>query len=90
MNYIDATDTAQRKTGQIKLHGAAAFAGMRKAGALVSECLDALTDLVKPGLATSAIDDFVREFAFSHGAFPATLMYRCYRYSTCTSINHVV
>ncbi len=90
MNYIDATDTAQRKTGQIKLHGAAAFAGMRKAGALVSECLDALTDLVKPGLATSAIDDFVREFAFSHGAFPATLMYRGYRFSTCTSINHVV
>jgi len=33
---------------------------------------------------------FVREFAFSHGAYPATLMYRGYRYSTCTSINHVV
>jgi methionyl aminopeptidase len=45
---------------------------------------------VKPGVLTSVIDDFVREFAFSHGAFPATLMYRGYRYSTCTSINHVV
>ena len=39
---------------------------------------------------TSVIDEFVREFAFSHGAYPATLMYRGYRYSTCTSINHVV
>ena len=32
MSYIEATDTSQRKTGQIKLHGASGFAGMRKAG----------------------------------------------------------
>jgi methionyl aminopeptidase len=63
---------------------------MRKAGALVAKCLDELTDIVKPGVPTSRIDDFVREFAFGHGAYPATLMYRGYRYSTCTSINHVV
>src|ERR1700741_220376 len=90
MSYVEASETSQRKTGQIKLHGAAGFAGMRKAGALVSKCLDELTDIVKPGVLTSKIDDFVREFAFSHGAYPATLMYRGYRYSTCTSINHVV
>ena len=63
---------------------------MRKAGALTARCLDELADLVKPGILTSQIDDFVREFAFSHGAYPATLMYRGYRYSTCTSVNHVV
>jgi methionyl aminopeptidase len=90
MSYVDASETSQRKTGQIKLHGPGGFAGMRKAGALVSQCLDDLTDLVKPGMLTSQIDDFVRDFAFSHGAYPATLMYRGYRYSTCTSINHVV
>ena len=90
MSYVEASDTVLRKTGQIKLHGPAAFAAMRKAGALVSLCLDELTDLVKPGMLTSAIDDFVRNFAFDHNAFPATLMYRGYRYSTCTSINHVV
>ena len=28
--------------------------------------------------------------AFDHGALPATLMYRGYRKSTCTSLNHVV
>ena len=32
----------------------------------------------------------MRQFAFDHGALPATLMYRGYRKSTCTSINHVV
>ncbi len=90
MSYIEATDTSLRKTGQIKLHGPSGFAGMRKAGALVAKCLDELTDIVKPGVPTSQIDEFVRDFAFSHGAYPATLMYRGYRYSTCTSINHVV
>jgi len=90
MSYVDATEAAQRKTGQIKLHGPGAFAGMRKAGALTSQCLDELTDLVKPGVLTSTIDDFVRNFGFAHGAFPATLMYRGYRYASCISINHVV
>ncbi len=90
MSYVEATDISLRKTGQIKLHGQNGFAGMRKAGNLVAKCLDELTDIVKPGVATSRIDDFVRDFAFSHDAYPATLMYRGYRYSTCTSINHVV
>jgi methionyl aminopeptidase len=90
MSYVEASDVSLRKTGQIKLHGPSGFAGMRKAGALVAKCLDELTDIVKPGLPTSRIDDFVRDFAFAHGAYPATLMYRGYRYSTCTSINHVV
>jgi len=90
MSYVDADQAAPRKTGQIKLHGPAAFAGMRKAGELTARCLDELTALVRPGLPTAQIDAFVRDFAFSHGAYPATLMYRGYRYSTCTSINHVV
>jgi methionyl aminopeptidase len=90
MNYVEASDAPLRKTGQIKLHGPSAFAGMREAGQLVAECLDALTEIVKPGVPTSKIDDFVFEFATSHGALPATLNYRGYRYSCCTSINHVV
>jgi methionyl aminopeptidase len=90
MSYVEASDVSLRKTGQIKLHGPGAFTGMRKAGALVAKCLDELTDIVKPGLPTAEIDEFVRDFAFRHGAYPATLMYRGYRYSTCTSINHVV
>jgi methionyl aminopeptidase len=90
MSYVDADQAALRKTGQIKLHGPAAFEGMRKAGQLTARCLDELDALVRPGLPTARLDDFVRDFAFSHGAFPATLMYRGYRYSTCTSINHVV
>jgi len=90
MTYVDAASAPLRKTGQIKLYGADAFAGMRKAGRLVAECLDSLVPEVKPGVPTDHIDRLVYEFAMDHGAMPATLMYRGYTRSTCTSINHVV
>src|SRR5437660_12845498 len=90
MNYVEASTAPLRKTGQIKLYRADAFAGMRKAGRLVAECLDVLVPEVKPGVTTDRIDRLVFEFAMDHGAVPATLMYRGYTKSTCTSINHVV
>jgi methionyl aminopeptidase len=90
MTYIDAALAPLRKTGQIKIYGEEAFAGMRKAGRLVAECLDMLVDEVKPGVSTARLDQLVLEFALDRGAMPATLMYRGYRKSICTSINHVV
>ena len=90
MTYVEAAAAPLRKTGQIKLHGKDAFEGMRKAGRLVAECLDMLVEHVEPGATTDHLDKLVLEFAFDHGALPATLMYRGYKKSTCTSINHVV
>jgi methionyl aminopeptidase len=90
MTYVDAALAPLRKTGQIKLYGPAAFEAMRRAGRLVAECLDMLTAEVKPGVPTERLDRLVFEFARDRGAIPATLMYRGYRKSTCTSINHVV
>jgi len=90
MSYVDAVLAPQRKTGQIKLHGPAAFEGMRRAGRLAAECLDMLDSEVRPGVSTEKIDRLVFDFALAHKALPATLMYRGYRKSTCTSINHVV
>jgi methionyl aminopeptidase len=90
MTYVDAAAAPLRKTGQIRIHGPEGFAGMRKAGRLVAECLDLLTAEVQPGVSTDHLDRFVFEFAMDHGAWPATLMYRGYTKSTCTSINHVV
>ena len=90
MTYVDAAVAPQRKTGQIKLHGPAAFEGMRKAGRLVAECLDMLTGEIRPGVPTERIDRLVFDFALAHQATPATLMYRGYRKATCTSVNHVV
>jgi methionyl aminopeptidase len=90
MTYVDAAVAPLRKTGQIKLYGSEAFAGMRKAGRLAAECLDMLVDEVRPGVSTERIDQKVLDFALAHGALPATLMYRGYKKSTCTSLNHVV
>ena len=90
MSYVDAAVAPQRKNGQIKLHGSAAFEGMRRAGRLVAECLDMLADEIRPGVPTERIDRLVFDFALAHNARPATLMYRGYRKATCTSINHVV
>jgi methionyl aminopeptidase len=90
VTYLDADTAPLRNTGQIRLYGEEAFAGMRKACNLTARCLDELADIVKPGVTTNAIDRFVFEFGMDHGALPATLNYRGYTKSTCTSINHVV
>ena len=90
MTFVDAQEAPSRKTGQIKLHDAAAFAGMRKAGQLTAAALDMLTPHVRPGALTEDIDRLVFDFAMAHGAYPAPLDYRGYRKSICTSLNHVV
>ena len=80
---VSDTDTVLRD-GTLKLHGPQGFEGMRRAGRLAAETLDALVPLVVPGVTTGELDDFVREFTLAAGAVPATLGYRC------ISINHVV
>ena len=90
MTFVDALEAPGRKTGQIKLHGEEAFAGMREAGRLTAQALDMLTAHVQPGVTTEFIDQLVFDFAMAHGAYPAPLDYRGYRKSICTSLNHVV
>jgi methionyl aminopeptidase len=80
----------ESRTGQIKLHKAEAFEGMRKAGRLAAECLDLLVPLVKPGVSTLELDRVAREFVLDHGAIPACLFYRGYGHTVCISPNHVV
>ncbi len=63
---------------------------MRKAGQLAAQALDMLAADVEPGVTTGHLDRRIFEFAMDHGALPATLNYRGYRKSSCTSINHVV
>jgi methionyl aminopeptidase len=47
-----STDTLESdyRTGEIKIHSAADFEGMRKAGNLGAECLDMLIPHVVPGV----------------------------------------
>ena len=87
---VSTPANAVRNNGQIKLYGEDAFEGMRRAGRLTAECLDAVWNIIEVGRPLADIDDFVRDFAARHGSIPATLNYRGYGYSCCTSLNHVV
>ena len=90
MNYIDAASAPVINNGQIKLHGPEGFEGMRKAGGLAAQALDMLAEYVQPGVSTKRLDDLAFQFSMDNGAVPATLNYRGYTASLCTSINHVV
>jgi methionyl aminopeptidase len=83
-------DLLEARSGVIKLHGPEGFDGMRRAGRLAAEILDALVPHVVPGVTTAELDRLVYEHMLREGAVPATLGYRGYTHSCCISINHVV
>ena len=87
---VGAEDRAEARSNTIKLHGPDGFAGMRAAGQLAAGILDELTKFVAPGVTTQDIDDIVHRMTIDGGGVPATLGYRGYTKSCCTSINHVV
>jgi methionyl aminopeptidase len=80
----------ETRDGRIKIHGAEAFEGMRRAGALAAETLDFITPYVRPGVTTGELDRLCHEFTLDRDAVPAPLNYRGFPKSICTSINHVV
>ena len=90
MAFVDDILEAEYRTGEIKIHGAEDFEGMRRAGRLAAECLDMLVPEVVPGVSTEKLDRLAREFTLDHGALPACLYYKGYSHTLCISPNHVV
>jgi len=74
----------------IRIYEDADFAGMRGAGQMAAEILDAVGALVRPGATTREIDDFIRTEVERRGAVSATIGYKGYRHASCISVNHVV
>ncbi|MEQ8698525.1 MAG: M24 family metallopeptidase, partial [Bauldia litoralis] len=83
-------DNDGRSRTIVKLHDEAEFEGMRRAGRLAAATLDFITPHVKPGVTTGEIDQLCHDFMVEHGGHPATLGYKGYQHSSCTSVNHVV
>jgi methionyl aminopeptidase len=85
---------AEKVTGRdgryIKIHDAAGFEGMRKAGRLAAECLDFITPHVNVGISTDDLNTLCHDWTIERNAIPAPLNYRGFPKSICTSINHVV
>ena len=60
-DYMTMTaDSPPTRSTAIKLYDESGFAGMRKAGRLAAEILDALVPHVVPGVTTGELDDIVR------------------------------
>ncbi|MBA4089971.1 MAG: type I methionyl aminopeptidase [Sphingobium sp.] len=90
-DYMTMTaDAPISRSAAIKLYDESGFAGMRKAGRLAAEILDALVPHVVPGVTTSELDDIVRRMSLDGGGVPATLGYRGYTHSCCISLNNVI
>jgi methionyl aminopeptidase len=90
MNLAMSALRTDPEARRIKIHGAADFEGMRKAGRFAAEVLDFVTPYVVPGVTTEKLDRLCHDFIIEHGAIPAPLNYRGFPKSICTSINHVV
>ena len=87
---LDYTTVSDPGEGPIRLHAAAGFEGMRKAGRLAAQVLDMLTPHVVPDAATIDLDTMAYDFVRASGHHSATIFYRGYSHSLCISVNHVV
>ncbi len=74
----------------IRIYESADFEGMRKAGKLAAEILDALAPLVQVGQSTGELDRVITQMIDEAGAKSATIGYKGYQHASCISVNHVV
>ena len=74
----------------IRIYEAADFDGMRRAGRLAAEILDAMAPLVAVGQTTTELDRVVTQMVDDAGAKSATIGYKGYQHASCISVNHVV
>ncbi len=60
---------------------------MRDAGKIVAACHQEIAAMIKPGVTTAAVNQFVDRFIRQHGGIPAQINYRGYQFATCASVN---
>jgi methionyl aminopeptidase len=82
--------TVYDKKYKIRLKEPADIEGIRQAGQLVLDTLDLVEAQIRPGLTTEDINTRVHEFTARSNAIPATLNYRGFPKSVCTSVNEVI
>ena len=66
------------------------IAGIREAGRLNTEVLDAVEKAIHVGMTTEEIDRIVYEYTVSHDATPACLNFEGFPKRVCTSVNDVI
>jgi methionyl aminopeptidase len=63
---------------------------MREVCRMAAETLSRVGEMIRPGLTTEDLNQFVHEDTLAQGATPAPLNYKGFPKSVCTSINEVV
>ncbi|PRX37065.1 methionyl aminopeptidase [Meinhardsimonia xiamenensis] len=90
MSFLKDQHRGRLTRDGIRIHEPQDFEGMRKAGRVAAEILDAIGEHVFPGQTTAAIDAEIERMVKEAGAVSATIGYRGYQHASCISVNHVV
>lgn len=69
---------------------AAEIAKIAAAGAILADCIDALTEAAAPGMTTAELDRMAEKFIRQHKGVPTFLGYRGFPASICASPNDMV
>jgi methionyl aminopeptidase len=88
--HLAADQDPKRLGRSIVLKTPEQLAGIRAACQLTKEVLDHVERQIRAGVTTDQINDWVHTYTLAHGGTPATLHYRGFPKSTCTSINDVI
>jgi methionyl aminopeptidase len=64
--------------------------GIRKSSQMAADTLMLVSEILRPGLTTEQINEFVHDDTLRRGAIPSPLNYNGFPKSVCTSINEVV
>src|SRR3954451_19088343 len=63
---------------------------MKEAGNILASVHKQLATMIKPGITTWQIDEFVEKYLQKQGAKPEQKGYKGYKYATCASINEEI
>lgn len=63
---------------------------MHEAGKLLAATHREIAKMIKPGITTWEIEEFVDQYLAEHGATPEQKGYNGYKYATCASVNDVI
>jgi methionyl aminopeptidase len=63
---------------------------MREAGIILASCHKEIAALIKPGISTFEIDQFVEQYIIERGATAEQKGFHGYPYATCGSVNDVI
>ena len=60
---------------------------MKKAGVILANTHKEIAKMIKPGVTTEEIDQFVEKYLEEQGAYPEQKGYQGYEFATCASVN---